>query len=245
MPYINRQTVLKLAAHTIINCYELHVTAHELFKNKHYGLARSHAIFVKEELGKLIFSLGYLMGVVPPEKFLADIRSHPRKQVLGKLLAAIIPSIIKSAEKNISEIFNFASDTVAAASETLKQRINDFSDVVEPAIIPAIPKIEFILGDVLAGGEERLRQQGIYVSLVLENEALNIEHPRMVTREDAQAELESIEPFFQLVNMTSDVWKVAELDADIDSSKQLEKIVELLDQLIRPLDSKWLLGEAT
>lgn len=229
-PHINRELVLQFAAHTLVNGYDLRSAAEDLFEIEQYGLARSLAISGREEFGKFFISLLYLSNQIPLENFLAVLREHSPKQALGTFLVSLA-SLINPSMPELKALVdvenNYAPDAIRDFVEQFAKNL----DTSQTDITDQFQMIAKKMINASQGEDERKRQEGVYVSLEIVNEDVQVHYPRSITKTDAEAELDALEKF---VEPAEALWVSAELDDDDTVDLKIEKLIVLLDQICRP-----------
>ena len=86
---MDRDSVLELAAFTIINVHDLQNAANTLLEKELFGQARSLGIMALEELGKFVQTVNYLVNGADPLNFINNLWSHRSKQQSGYVMALL------------------------------------------------------------------------------------------------------------------------------------------------------------
>lgn len=95
---MDRDSVLELAAFTIINIHDLQNAANVLLEKELFGQARSLGIMALEELGKFVQTVNYLAGDSDPLNFINNLWNHRSKQRSGYVIA-LLSSLLTYLQK--------------------------------------------------------------------------------------------------------------------------------------------------
>jgi len=181
--HLDRDSVLEMAAFTIINVHDLRSASNALLEREHYGQARSLGIMALEELGKFVATVNYLAGNSNTLDFVNSTWNHKSKQRSGYVIALLstllvklqIPGRLESEEQSLESFFT-----------KLTSRITENIDQLSIELERQVPKLERLVKETGNGEIEYQRQDGFYVSLAIDElNRISTKHPRLVTREEA------------------------------------------------------------
>lgn len=181
---MTRDSVLEMAAHTIINIDDLQNAANVLLDNGLLGPACSIGIMALEELGKFAKIMGYLADNSDRKAFVNSVLNHKNKQRAGHVIALLAPAILSlrhRGAKSVEELF--PHDSLTGIVDDLKLNINQLTSELEREI----PEVERVIKEVETGEIEQKRQDGFYVSLAInEEDRVSVKYPRLITRADTE-----------------------------------------------------------
>lgn len=190
---LDREAALDLAAHTIINIQDQKTAANVLFEKGLFGQARSAAITALEELGKLVATMNYLAGSVDAPTLINNVWSHQSKQRTGYLVMMFAPLVLHLQKRNNGEP---QDQSAMALYQKLDEHILENTETLIDGFQRRLPELEQLVREVETGEIEFRRQDGLYVSLAIDNsDEISIKYPRLVTREDAALVIELLSMF--------------------------------------------------
>lgn len=179
---MDRDSVLELAAFTIINIHDLQNAANVLLEKELFGQARSLGIMALEELGKFVQTVNYLAGDSDPLNFINNLWNHRSKQRSGYVIALLSSLLTYLQKRN-------PLDPEDKSLELLFPKITDrITQNVDQLVIEferKVPELERLIKETGSGEIEYRRQDGFYVSLAIDElNRISVKHPRLVAREE-------------------------------------------------------------
>lgn len=191
LPHLTRGIVAQYAIRSLMNAAALIDSASMLLNRGHYGLARSVSISAREECGKAFVAGAYLAGITPEAEFAAGLRNHSYKQAEG----LIGPMLAGAVVGNFDFLRLFFPVDEAPSVTSLKNaalQMNTQTDAIKDALSGTLDILKPLHEAASAGDHEKLRQQGMYVSLEMRDSDLTLEYPQQIEKADAEAELRSV-----------------------------------------------------
>lgn len=180
---LDRDSVLEMAAFTLINIHDLQGAANTLLERELYGQARSLGIMALEELGKFVQTVNYLAGDASTLDFVNSLWSHKSKQRSGYVIALLSTLLMKLKTPERLEIEEQSLESF------FTNFTNGLSEDIDRLLIELerqIPELERLIKETENGEIEYRRQDGFYVSLAIDElDRISVKHPRLVTREEA------------------------------------------------------------
>jgi AbiV family abortive infection protein len=191
LPHLNRSIVAQYAIRSLMNSAALIDSASTLINRGHYGLARSISISAREECGKAFLAGAYLAGITPEVEFAASLRNHSYKQAEG----LIGPMLASAAVGNFDFLRLFFPVDETPSVTSLKNaalQMNTQADAIKDAFCGTLEILKPLHEAASSGDHEKLRQQGMYVSLEVRESGLTLEYPQQIEKADAEAELNRV-----------------------------------------------------
>lgn len=228
LPFLDKRNTALIAAHCLINSEELRNSSRLLLQNGHYGPARSLAISAREEYGKFVFCISYLAGYIDKHRLADTLFSHLSKQAISRLISRValkskevIPDLNLDDYESIEDI----KCTLIGWMKSVIEHV-DNNDLINDHLLSTIkPELE----STLNANDEKLRQDGIYVTPYIKDDLLVINNPAQVSMEEVERELALLH--------TLDSNSEDETD-DNDLKYNIDDIGQLLEHLAQSIKSE-------
>jgi AbiV family abortive infection protein len=227
LPHLTRGIVAQYAIRSLMNAAALIDSASTLLNRGHYCLARSVSISAREECGKAFVAGAYLAGITPEAEFAAGLRNHSYKQAEGLIGPMLAGAVVGNFD--FLRLFFPVDETSSVASLTnAALQMNAQADAIKDALSGTLEILKPLHEAASAGDHEKLRQQGMYVSLEMRESGLTLEYPQQVEKVDAEAELNRIMALVSALLPGTDQGIPSELWSDDEAAERWATFAENL-----------------
>jgi AbiV family abortive infection protein len=227
LPHLTRRIVAQYAVRSLMNAAALIDSASTLLNRGHYGLARSVSISAREECGKAFVAGAYLAGITPEAEFAAGLRNHSYKQAEGLIGPMLAGAVVGNFD--FLRLFFPVDDTPSVTSlKNAALQMNTQADTIKDALSGTLEILKPMHEAASAGDHEKLRQQGMYVSLEMRESGLTLEYPQQIEKADAEAELNRIMGLVSALLPGTDQGIPSELWSDDEAAERWATFAENL-----------------